>query len=180
MNILVITCCRNLCPNTSPDFFVVVQAEHPNYLTVHWFHSSPQRTQLVTFVNAVQQTTINQLFFPARVVIGFVNIKSWVFSTSLIPVSLSNQPLRQHRRTWFRPSYSGYNTSTSSCSNTKFPIPNIMHNPAAAASADLGYGVVCRQCLTLRRQVVYGTFVANAYSAGRAMVIRVFSGTEVA
>jgi len=53
-----------------------------------------------------------------------------------------------------------------------------MHDPAAATSADNGYGVECRQWLTLRRQVVYGTFVANAYSAGRAMVV--FSGTEVA
>ena len=53
-----------------------------------------------------------------------------------------------------------------------------MHNPAAATSADAVYGVECRQWLTLQRKVVYGTFVANAYSAGRAMVT--FSGTEVA
>jgi hypothetical protein len=53
-----------------------------------------------------------------------------------------------------------------------------MHNPAAATSADNGYSVECRQWLKLRRKVVYSTFVANAYSAERAMVI--FSGTEVA
>jgi hypothetical protein len=43
-----------------------------------------------------------------------------VSSRSLIPVSLSNQPLSQHRLTWFRPPDSGYNTSTFSRSNTKF------------------------------------------------------------
>jgi len=53
-----------------------------------------------------------------------------------------------------------------------------MHNLAAPTSAENGYGVECRQWLTLRRQVVYCTFVAKAYSAGRAMLI--FSGTEVA
>jgi hypothetical protein len=56
-------------------------------------------------------------------------------------------------------------------SYTKFRIPNGIHKLAAATSADNCHGVECRQWLTLRRQVVYGIFVADANSAGRAMVI---------
>jgi len=43
-------------------------------------------------------------------VVGVLNINSWGSSTSPEPVSLRNQPLGQHRRTWLRPSHSGYNT----------------------------------------------------------------------
>jgi hypothetical protein len=83
------------------------------------FNLSPQHTQSVTFVITYQQTTIKQLFFPSRILIVFVNINPEVSSTSLIRVSLRNQPLGQHRRTWLRPSHPGYN-STSWYNQQKF------------------------------------------------------------
>ena len=111
---LAIACCRNCCPNTSPKFHCVtevsLQAEIPNYIYSGLLHLSPQRTSPATCVITYQQATISQLFFPSRVVIGFVNIKSKVSSTSLIPVSLSIQSLGQHRHTWLRPSHSGFNS----------------------------------------------------------------------
>ena len=46
-------------------------------------------------------------------------------STSLIPVSLSNQPLGQHRRTWLRPSHSGYKGTTASPSGRIMIITSV-------------------------------------------------------
>jgi len=68
-------------------------------------HLSPQRNPSVTFVITNQQTTINELFFPSRLVIGFVNINSQVSSMSLILVSLSNHLHGRHWCTWFWPTW---------------------------------------------------------------------------
>jgi len=73
---------------------------------------SPKRTPSVTFVITYQQATINQLFFPSRVVIGFVNISSYASSMSLKQVSLSNHPAGKHQRTWYRSSHSEHDTQS--------------------------------------------------------------------
>jgi len=93
------------------NFFVTevsLQAELPSYFIMRCFIYHHSALHHLLLLAPYQQATINQLLFPSRVVIGFVNVNSQVFSTTLIPVSIRNQPLGQHRRTWLRPSHSHY------------------------------------------------------------------------
>ena len=78
-NSMVIICCRNLCPNTSPKFLCdrrLSTNSVSKLLNSALFHLSPQHIPSVSFVITYQQATINQLFFPSRVVAGSVNINS--------------------------------------------------------------------------------------------------------
>jgi hypothetical protein len=115
---LVIACCRNRCPNTSPTFLCVIevslQAKLLNYFNSALLHLSPQRTTSVIFVISNQQAKINQQILSFKSCDWIREYQFLSVHKSLIPSSLSKQALAQHRRTWLRPSHSGYNRWKSS------------------------------------------------------------------